>query len=91
MATVQVFIYLQFLDFLTTMIGLRSGAGELSPFTRWLMAMGPAAGVMASKVIALFLVGLCVWRGRTRVVNWANYYFAGLVIWNLFVILRLPA
>lgn len=91
MLSAQIFVYLQLLDFLTTMIGFRSGAAELSPFTRALMAMGPTTGVMASKMIAIGIGGICLWRGRTRVLRWANYYFAGLVIWNLCVILSVRA
>ena len=45
MAITQVFIYLQLLDLLTTLIGLRLGAAEASPFIRVLMHVGPVAGV----------------------------------------------
>jgi len=89
MVSVQIFVYLQLLDFLTTMVGFRTGAAEFSPFTRWLMMFGPTLGVMASKMIAVGLGGICIWRGRTRILGWANYYFAGLVIWNLCVILSI--
>src|ERR1043166_7934857 len=73
MLAIQVFLYLQLLDFLTTMVGFRIGAGELSPFTRWLMLWGPIAGVALSKLIAILLGGLCIWRRRGRVISWANY------------------
>ncbi|PYT10997.1 MAG: hypothetical protein DMG59_27585 [Acidobacteria bacterium] len=90
MLAIQVFLYLQLLDFLTTMVGFRIGAGELSPFTRWLMLWGPIAGVALSKLIAILLGGLCIWRRRGRVISWANYYFAGVVAWNLCIILNSP-
>jgi hypothetical protein len=89
MVSAQIFVYLQLLDFLTTMVGFRTGAAELSPFTRWLMMLGPTVGVMASKMIAIGLGAICIWRGRTRILGWVNYYFAGLVIWNLCVILSI--
>ena len=90
MLAIQVFLYLQLLDFLTTMVGFRIGAGELSPFTRWLMLWGPIAGVALSKLIAILLGGLCIWRRRGRVISWANYYFACVVTWNLCIILNSP-
>ncbi|MEK7404719.1 MAG: hypothetical protein AAB225_06390 [Acidobacteriota bacterium] len=53
----ELFAYLQLLDLLTTLAGLRLGAQEVSPFIR--MTMQFDAGV-------------------------------GLMIWNLWIILRLP-
>ena len=50
MAITQIFIYLQLLDLLTTLVGFKLGAGEASPFIRVLMHVGPAFGVVASKV-----------------------------------------
>jgi hypothetical protein len=56
----QVFVYLQLLDLLTTLVGFRMGASEASPFIRMLMHVGPAAGVVVSKVLALGIGALCV-------------------------------
>ena len=47
MAIAQIFIYLQLLDLLTTLVGFKMGAAEASPFIRMLMPAGPAAGVAA--------------------------------------------
>ena len=44
MAITQIFIYLQLLDLLTTLVGFKLGAREASPFIRMLMHAGPAAG-----------------------------------------------
>ncbi len=52
MIYIEVFIYLQLLDFITTLIGMRLGLGEASPFIRWLMHVGPAAGLAVSKLVA---------------------------------------
>ncbi len=91
----QAFIYLQLLDFLTTIVGFRLGLGEASPFIRFLMDAGPAVGVALSKLVALTLLGICLWLKRHRVIHWINYWYAGLVVWNLFLILtvlsRTPA
>ncbi len=83
----QLFLYLQLLDFLTTMVGLRMGLSEASPFVRLLMNYGPAAGVAASKVVALALGGVCVWLNKRHLVRWINYWYAGLVVWNLSMML----
>jgi hypothetical protein len=86
--TVQVFLYLQLLDFLTTLLGFRLGASEASPFIRTLLHFGPAFGVALSKGVALGLGAFCIWRKKTRVIGWINYWYAGLIVWNLVVILR---
>lgn len=88
MLVIQVFIYLQLLDLLTTLIGFRLGAGEASPFiAKMIHATSPALGVAASKVIALAIGGLCVATNRARLINWINYWYAGLIVWNLVIIL----
>ncbi len=84
----QVFIYLQLLDFITTMIGFRVGAGEASPFLAKLIHLTtPAIGVGLAKVLGVGFGGFCLTTGRTRLVHLINYWYAGLVIWNLCVIL----
>ena len=87
MATAQIFIYLQLLDFLTTLLGFKLGATEASPFIRMLMHAGPAAGVLASKVLALGLGGVCVYMRKQHLIRWATYWYGGLVVWNLMVML----
>jgi hypothetical protein len=87
MPCVHIFVFLQLLDFLTTVVGFRFGATEASPFIRALMIAGPAAGVALSKVVALGLGAICIWLHKHYLLRWANYWFAGLVTWNLCVIL----
>ncbi len=84
---VQVFLYLQLLDLLTTLLGLKLGAAEASPFVRILMQAGPATGVLLSKVVAIGLGAACVAFHRIHLVRWISYWYAALVVWNLFVIL----
>jgi hypothetical protein len=89
MLAIQVFLYLQLLDFLTTLVGFQLGASEASPFIAKLIhATSPAVGVGASKVVGLGLGGLCVAMNRARLVGWINYWYAGLIVWNLSVILN---
>jgi hypothetical protein len=90
MALTQIFIYLQLLDLLTTLVGFRLGASEASPFIRMLMHAGPAAGVAVSKLLAIGLGALCIYTKREHLVRWASYWYAALVVWNLFVMLSAP-
>jgi hypothetical protein len=87
MDVTQVFIYLQLLDLLTTLIGFKLGAAEASPFIRMLMHAGPAFGVVASKILALALGAFCVCTRKLRLMRWASYWYAGLIVWNLIVML----
>jgi hypothetical protein len=91
MAIVQVFIYLQLLDVLTTLVGFKLGAAEASPFIRVLMHLGPTAGVVASKVLALGIGGICIYTKKHYLIRWITYWYGGLVVWNLMVLLAAPA
>jgi len=87
MAVGQIFIYLQLLDLLTTLVGFKLGAAEASPFIRMLMHAGPVMGVTLSKIVALGLGGLCVYLKKHHLIRWATYWYAGLVVWNLMIML----
>ena len=91
MPYVQIFVYMQLLDFLTTIVGFRVGAAEASPFIRLMMHFGPAAGVAMSKAVALGLGGLCVWLEKHYLLQWISYWYGGLVVWNLMILLATPA
>ena len=86
-SSLQLFLYLQVLDTLTTWLGFRMGLTEASPFIQFLMHMGPVVGLLGSKVVAMLLGGYCVWRGRYQVIHVINYWYAALVIWNLALIM----
>ena len=86
-STLQVFLYLQLLDILTTWVGFRLGLAEASPFIRYLLRMGPVVGLLGAKLVAVLLGAFCVWRHRFRVIQIINYWFAALVFWNLALIL----
>lgn len=85
----HVFAYLQLLDVLTTLLGLRMGAQEASPIVRLLVSAHPLAGLAISKAAAFLLAALALWTGRFRVIRWINYWFAALVVWNFCVLLLL--
>jgi len=90
MGIAQIFIYLQLLDLLTTLVGFKLGASEASPFIRLLMHAGPATGVFVSKLVALGLGALCVYLKKQHLIKWATYWYGGLVVWNLMIILSAP-
>ena len=88
MLVIQVFLYLQVLDFITTILGFRVGAAEASPLiAKMIHLSSPAMGVAASKLIAVALGGFCLFTQRQRLVSMVNYWYAGLIIWNLTVIM----
>jgi uncharacterized membrane protein YqjE len=78
-----VFFYLQILDFLTTVVGIKYGFAESSPFIRWLMHSGMTMGLAESKLVAVALAIICVLVDRGHLVRWINRWYALLVIWNL--------
>ena len=86
MEPLEIFLFLQVLDLLTTLIGFRLGAGEASPFVRLLTELGPATAVILSKGVALGLGAACVGMRRMHLVGWINYWYAGLIVWNLVMI-----
>jgi hypothetical protein len=90
MAITHIFVYLQLLDLLTTLVGFRLGASEASPFIRILMHAGPALGVTISKVLALGLGALCIYLKKQHLIRWITYWYCGLIVWNLMVILAVP-
>jgi hypothetical protein len=86
-AEFQLFLYLQLLDLLTTLVGLRAGLRELSPFVQHLMRLDPTVGLLTAKLLAVALGGYCLWTQRHRIIGWINYWYAALVTWNLCIIL----
>ncbi|HXA53224.1 MAG TPA: DUF5658 family protein [Candidatus Acidoferrum sp.] len=78
-----VFVSLQVLDILTTLIGLELGAQESSIFLDRLMHVGPVAALLLAKIMAVALVAMAMRMKRPRVVVFLNYWFAAVVTWNL--------
>ena len=83
----QMFLYLQVLDFFTTLIGFKLGVAEASPFIRALMQFGPVVALLLSKATALALAGACVSMHKQHLIRWISYWYAGLITWNLCTIL----
>ncbi len=85
--SLSVFVALQVLDILTTLIGLQLGAQEGSFFVARLMQIGPLAALLLSKLFAAFLAATALKLHRPRIVVFLNYWFAAVVTWNLGIIL----
>ena len=85
--SLTVFVVLQLLDILTTLLGLRAGAQEGSMFLGRLMRAGPLAALLIAKIIAVLLVAVAMKFRRPRVVVFLNYWFAVVVSWNLAILL----
>jgi len=81
--SLSVFVALQVLDILTTLLGLQMGAQEASIFLARLMHLGPVAALLLAKIFAVALVAMALRMKRPRVVVFLNYWFAVIVTWNL--------
>ena len=84
--SLTVFFSLQALDVLTTLIGLRLGAGEASFFVGRLMRLGPVEALLISKTFAVLLAMAALKFKRERVIVFLNYWFAAIITWNLVTI-----
>jgi hypothetical protein len=82
-----IFVYLQLLDLLTTLVGFKLGAQEGSPFVRLLIHAGAVEGVVMAKLVALTFGAFCIRSRKMRVLKWIVYWSGALVVWNLLVIL----
>jgi multisubunit Na+/H+ antiporter MnhE subunit len=85
---IEVFLYLQVLDILSTLIGFSLGTGEASPFIRLLIRWGPVTGLIVSKIFAACLAALCLYLNKRVLIRYINYWYAVLVVWNLATILK---
>jgi Domain of unknown function (DUF5658) len=90
MPIVDTFVFLQLLDLLTTIIGLKWGAQELNPVILHVMKTGALEGLLASKVAILVMAGAMIWYRRVGVLFIVNYIFGGLIIWNVLQLMILP-
>jgi hypothetical protein len=85
--SIGLFLGLQVLDVLTTMIGLHLGAEEGSTFIGRLLQTGPAGGLIVSKILAAGLAAIAVFLNRKRILVFLNIWFGAIVAWNVFAII----
>jgi len=83
---ILVFLGLQVLDVLTTVVGLRLGAREGSAFVGRLLETGPLNGLIVSKILAALLAVLAVFLNRKRLLLVVNMWFGAVVVWNVIAI-----
>jgi hypothetical protein len=81
-----VFLCLQVLDVVSTLIGFRVGAAESSPFISALLGFGPITGLVLSKFLAISLACAALMSKRERLVRFVNFWFVAVVGWNLVII-----
>ncbi|MGO9095802.1 MAG: DUF5658 family protein [Bryobacteraceae bacterium] len=83
------FCYLQLLDVLTTLVFLTGGVKEANPVVRFLLVASPSPllGLLGVKLLAIVLAVYCWRTSRTRLLFFANAFFAVLIAWNLFALL----
>lgn len=85
------FVYLQLLDFLTTIAFLIAGGREGNPLVRFVLAYTrhPLLGFVLMKGIAI-AGGLFFYvQHRHRILRWVNGAFALIIVWNLMVLIML--
>jgi len=84
--SIGLFLGLQILDVLTTVVGLQHGAREGSNFIGHLLQTGPLSGLIISKILAAGLAAFAVFLNRKRLLVFLNFWFAAIVAWNMLAI-----
>jgi len=81
----SVFIVLQCLDVLTTLVFLSRGVKEGNPLVSWALsnARTPWAGLVLTKLIVAFIGQYCYRSGRITLLRRANVGYSLVVGWNL--------
>lgn len=85
--SIGVFLGLQILDVLTTLIGLNLGAKEGSTFIGQLLKTGPVSALIVSKILAAGLAAIAVFLHRKRILVFLNIWFGAVVAWNAIAII----
>jgi hypothetical protein len=84
--SIVLFLGLQILDVLTTLVGLHFGAQEGSSFIGRLLGGGPLTGLLISKILAAGLAAFAMFLNRKRMLVFLNFWFAAVVVWNVIAI-----
>jgi len=85
---IEVFLFLQVLDVLSTLIGFSLGNGEASPMVRLMIRWGPVNGLIVSKLVAVGVAAVCLMLRRRKLIHWINYWYAAVITWNLYTTLQ---
>lgn len=86
--TLSLFVLLQLLDLLTTLIFLRAGMAEGNPIVLFARLNGhaPWIGLCAVKIFAMMIGFFCFRAERTTALRLANAGYLLIVSWNLVAI-----
>ena len=83
MSALSLFIYLQLLDLLTTLLFLKMGLFEASWVVAALIRWSPVVGVLLAKLGTVLIGIMAVRMHKDRLMRWANLGYSGVVAWNL--------
>jgi hypothetical protein len=83
MSALPLFIYLQVLDFLTTVLFLKLGLSEGNWLVAALIRWSPVLGVLLAKLGTIVVALIAVHYHKHRVMRLANLGYGGVVVWNL--------
>lgn len=87
MSLLSIFVYLQILDLLTTILFLKMGLVEGNWLVSLLIRWSPMLGVLLAKIGTIILALIAVHYHKIRVMRLANFGYGGVVVWNLVCII----
>ena len=87
MSLLSIFVYLQVLDFLTTILFLKLGLPEANWLVGLLVRWSPLLGVLVAKLATIVVALIAVHYHKVRVMRLANLGYGGVVVWNLVVMI----
>ena len=85
----SIFIFLQAVDLITTLIAFHLGGAEQNPLVASFLSIGAVPGLLLSKAAVIGLAFLAVSCGKGRRLHLANIAFTVVVAWNVSIISRL--
>lgn len=84
----KIFVILQFLDFLSTIICFQLGAAEENPMVIFIQHIGPVWGVVLAKLLVLGVLALVIRIKKLKAVTKANYLYGAVIAININAILE---
>jgi len=83
------FVLLQVLDVVTTVVAITLGGSEMNPVVGQIMTIGPLSGLLFSKLIVVGLATAGAFLGKQRGIRVANIFFVCVIVWNFSIVARL--
>jgi len=87
MSLLSIFVYLQVLDFLTTILFLKLGLPEGNWLVAHLVHWSPLLGVLVAKLATIIVALIAMHYHKIRVMRLANFGYGGVVVWNLVIMI----